>query len=435
MSKKHRDIIIGGFALFAIFFGAGNLIFPPYLGLISGQNWPQAALGFLLSDPIIPILGVVVTASLGGRATDLGKHLSLNFSKILGAISILLIGPFFSVPRTGATVHEILVQGLNPAIPNWLTALVFFGITYLLCLNPSQVIDKIGKYLTPGLLLLTFIIVVKALLVPSPDLLTDLPSDLFVRSFKEGYQTMDGIGSPLMAGIVLTSLIQSGYHKQKDQHRMILAISFVAFVLLATVYGGLIYTGAKFSGQINLDQDRIPILTSLIAQLFGRSGQIIMALMVSLACLTTAVGLTSTCGQYFAELSQNKLSYRTVVSLAILVELFLSLLGVDALISIAVPILTGIYPIVISLILWSIFDKQIKYKSTYLGAVVGAGLISISQAFVLVNQMNGNHALDTLGDALGQLPLSQFGFEWLLPSLIFSIICTLFSQVKKNKNL
>ena len=120
--KKITDIIICGFALFAIFFGAGNLIFPPYLGVISGNNWGIANIAFLLSDPLLPILGVIVTALLGGQATDLGKRVSKHFSIIIGAISIILIGPLFAVPRTGATTHEIFVQSFVPSAPQWITS-------------------------------------------------------------------------------------------------------------------------------------------------------------------------------------------------------------------------------------------------------------------------------------------------------------------------
>ena len=129
--KKNSYISIG-LMLFALFFGAGNLIFPPYLGVISGNNWGIANIAFLLSDPLLPILGVIVTALLGGQATDLGKRVSKHFSIIIGAISIILIGPLFAVPRTGATTHEIFVQSFVPTAPQWITSLIFFGLTYIL---------------------------------------------------------------------------------------------------------------------------------------------------------------------------------------------------------------------------------------------------------------------------------------------------------------
>ena len=144
MKIKTSDILIVGFALFAIFFGAGNLIFPPYLGFTSGESWLTAALGFLTSDPFFPILGVLVSIMLGGQANVLGKRIHPKFGTLLAGISILLIGPLFSVPRTGATTHEVFVQSLWPGIPAWVTSLLFFGLTAYLSLNPSKVINHIG---------------------------------------------------------------------------------------------------------------------------------------------------------------------------------------------------------------------------------------------------------------------------------------------------
>lgn len=120
MEIKRKDIIICGFALFAIFFGAGNLIFPPYLGILSGNRWYVAMFAFLLSDPVLPILGVIVTAKLGGRADDLGKRVGPKFAKLVGTVAILTIGPFFAVPRTGATTHEIFIRPLFPSVPSWI---------------------------------------------------------------------------------------------------------------------------------------------------------------------------------------------------------------------------------------------------------------------------------------------------------------------------
>ena len=129
MNIKRKDIIVCGFALFAIFFGAGNMIFPPYLGVLSGDRWLTASTGFILSDPVLPILGVIVTARLGGRAIDLGKRVGWKFSAIISARCILIIGPFFAVPRTGATTHEMFVAPNLPSVPPLVTSIVFFGLT------------------------------------------------------------------------------------------------------------------------------------------------------------------------------------------------------------------------------------------------------------------------------------------------------------------
>lgn len=429
MEIKRRDIIICGFALFAIFFGAGNLIFPPYLGILSGDRWYIAMFAFLLSDPVLPILGVIVTARLGGRADDLGKRVGPKFAKLVGTVAILTIGPFFAVPRTGATTHEIFIRPLFPAVPNWLTCLVFFIITYYITLNPSKVIDIIGRYLTPCLLIiLALIVVISVVNPPDPMVHTSTPK-LFTLGFKEGYQTMDALGSPLMAGIVITDLIRRGYKDEEIQFKASVKIGIVAFILLALVYGSLTYAGATVGGHFDADSERTELLIGMVQLMLGNVGQVFMGVAVALACLTTSTGLTSTCGNYFETITDGKLKYRYVVTASVIVSYVLSFLGVDGLINVAVPILSAIYPVMIVLILMSIFDKKIKYNWTYTGAVVGAFAVSLLESINLASAMRGGHLLEGVAKFIGTFPLANFGFEWVVPAVLCSLIFTVISIV------
>lgn len=428
MEIKRNDVMVVGFALFAIFFGAGNLIFPPYLGVLAGDRWYTAMFAFLLSDPVLPIMGVIVTAMLGGRADDLGKRVGHKFSKLIGLIAILTIGPFFAVPRTGATTHEILVQPLFPGVPIGVTSVVFFGLTLYLVLNPGKVIDVIGKYLTPALLVLLALIIGMSIFnPPGAKIVTDTP-DLFRMSFKEGYQTMDALGSPLMAGIVLTDLIRRGYTDRKTQVKASIQAGIVAFVLLALVYGGLTYAGSTVSSMYDADTERVPLLIGMVEHLLGGPGSVGLGIAVALACLTTSTGLTSVCGNFISGISDGKLKYNTVVIIATGIAFALSFLGVDGLIAIAVPILSAIYPVIIALIFFSIFDNKIKYNLTYTGAVIGAFAIGIVQAINLASVMRGGSMLQSIADWTRELPLGNVGFEWLGPAIIFAIIFTLIAK-------
>lgn len=428
MKKRTQDILVVGFALFAIFFGAGNLIFPPRIGVIAGTKWWQTMIGFLLTDPVLPILGVIVTATVGGKADDLGKRVSKNFSKILGAIAILTIGPFFSVPRTSATTHSILVAQIFPSIPLWLTSLVFFSITLFFVLNENGVMDKIGKYLTPGLLIIMTVIIVKSIISPVSTMAVTNPDNFFLIGFKEGYQTMDALGSMLMTGIVVTDLIRKGYKDEKEQFSIIIGVSIVAFILLAFVYGGLTYFGATTGKAFTPDTDKVEILIGAVTMLFGNAGKMIIGIAVALACMTTSVGLIATCGNFFENISKGKISYKKTVTVAVIISYFLSLLGVEGLVSLAGPILGAIYPVIIVLIVMTMFDKKIKYNATYTGAVVGAFLVSIPQL------LSGLFGIGTnLVEMISKLPFNSVGFEWLLPALVTSIIFTLISKSRKKE--
>ncbi len=426
--KKITDNIICGFALFAIFFGAGNLIFPPYLGVISGNNWGIANIAFLLSDPLLPILGVIVTALLGGQATDLGKRVSKHFSIIIGAISIILIGPLFAVPRTGATTHEIFVQSFVPSAPQWITSLIFFGLTLYIAIHSHTVIDAIGKYLTPILLFILLLVFIAAVVQPNAGFQTTTSAGLFSQSFKEGYQTMDALGAALMAGVVISDLTRRGYTEKKEQHQMMFGVGIVSFILLALVYSSLTYAGATVSTVYDSTIQRPALLIGLIEQLLGSFGKVAMGIAVSFACLTTSVGLITTCGHYFSTLTNGKLEYKKIVVVSVVISFLLSLLGVDALLQLAVPVLSAIYPMVIALIFLSIFDRYIVYNWTYTGAVVGAFFIGGIQAIHLFSQMQGGNFLSELAAWTNTLPLNQFGFEWLVPAIIGSVVFTIFSK-------
>lgn len=426
--KKIIDIIICGFALFAIFFGAGNLIFPPYLGVISGNNWGIANIAFLLSDPLLPILGVIVTALLGGQATDLGKRVSKHFSMIIGAISIILIGPLFAVPRTGATTHEIFVQSFVPSAPQWITSLIFFGLTLYIAIHSHTVIDAIGKYLTPILLFILLLVFIAAVIQPNAGFQTTTSAGLFSQSFKEGYQTMDALGAALMAGVVISDLTRRGYTEKKEQYQMMFGVGIVSFILLALVYSSLTYAGATVSTVYDSTVQRPALLIGLIEQLLGSFGKVAMGIAVSFACLTTSVGLITTCGHYFSTLTNGKLDYKKIVVVSVVLSFLLSLLGVDALLQLAVPVLSAIYPMVIALIFLSIFDRYIVYNWTYTGAVVGAFFIGGIQAIHLFSQMQGGNFLSELAAWTNTLPLHQFGFEWLVPAIIGSVVFTVISK-------
>ena len=435
MKKKLLDTIIIGFALFAIFFGAGNLIFPPYLGVTAGENWGIATLAFLISDPLLSIIAVMVVAALGGSALNVGRRVHPLFASALAAICVLLIGPIFAVPRTGASTHEIFVQSYFPSAPQWITSLVFFGIVLWITYQENSVMDAIGKYLTPILLVILFCIFVAAIIQPDATFAQTDGTGLFAQGFKEGYQTMDVLGAPLLAGVVMKDITRRGYLNKKDQFRMMFGVGIVAFILLAVVYSTLAYSGASMSTVIDTTAQRAAMLTTIVKNLLGSWGQLAMGLAVCFACLTTAIGLTTTCGQYFEEVSKGKISYKKTILVTVAVEFIISLVGVDSLINLAVPVLTFIFPIMIALILFSAFDQYIPYDWTYLGAVVGAGIVGLVQGINTLSQLLGGKLLGDAVKLIGTFPLATYGLEWIVPTFVGALIFTILAAILKPKQL
>ena len=435
MKKKLLDTIIIGFALFAIFFGAGNLIFPPYLGVTAGENWGIATLAFLISDPLLSIIAVMVVAALGGSALNVGRRVHPLFASALAAICVLLIGPIFAVPRTGASTHEIFVQSYFPSAPQWITSLVFFGIVLWITYKENSVMDAIGKYLTPILLFILFLIFVGAVLQPNASFAATDRTGLFAQGFKEGYQTMDVLGAPLLAGVVMKDITRRGYLNKKDQFRMMFGVGIVAFILLALVYSTLAYSGASMSTVIDSTAQRAAMLTTIVKNLLGSWGQLAMGLAVCFACLTTAIGLTTTCGQYFEEVSKGKISYKKTILVTVAVEFIISLVGVDSLINLAVPVLIFIFPIMIALILFSAFDQYIPYDWTYLGAVVGAGIVGLVQGINTLSQLLGGKLLGDAVKLIGTFPLATYGLEWIVPTFVGALTFTILAAILKPKQL
>lgn len=415
MNKRTQDIFVSGLALFAIFFGAGNLIFPPYLGVITGDGWFATMCGFLLADPVIPILTVFITAFAGGRAVDLGKRVSPGFAKLLSLVAIICIGPAFAIPRTAATTHEVGVMPFFPNAPAFITSIIFFGITFALAYKENGVVDIIGKYITPALLVFLVLIIAKAIITPVGAIVpVETDGGFFVKGFYEGYQTLDALAAPLFTGIVVADLIRKGYGEvsEKERRSFIMMVGLVCFVALAVVYGGLTYLGAQGSSMFTADDARVEILVSLVGMLFGGFGKVALGLAVALACLTTSVGLTSAAGNFFEDISNGKIKYGVTVIVVTVISFALSLIGVDAIIALAGPVLTIVYPIIIALVFYMMFEKHVRYDMAYIVMVAGVLVVAI------IETVGEKIGLGGLAASIQNLPLGQFGFTWFVPSLV-----------------
>ena len=432
MNKRTQDIFVSGLALFAIFFGAGNLIFPPYLGVTTGDGWFATMCGFLLADPVIPILTVFITAFAGGRAVDLGKRVSPGFAKLLSLVAIICIGPAFAIPRTAATTHEVGVMPFFPNAPAFITSIVFFAITFALAYKESGVVDIIGKYITPALLIFLVLIIAKAIITPVGAIVpVEHDGGFFVSGFYEGYQTLDALAAPLFTGIVVADLIRKGYGEvsEKERRSFIMMVGLVCFVALAVVYGGLTYLGAQGSSMFTADDSRVEILVSLVGMLFGSFGKIALGLAVALACLTTSVGLTSAAGNFFEDISNGKIKYGITVIIVTVISFALSLIGVDAIIALAGPVLTIVYPVIIALVVYMMFEKHVQYDMAFILMVAGVLVVAV------IETVGDKIGLGSLAASIQNLPLGQFGFTWFVPSLVCFAVGYLIGKMGVGKTI
>lgn len=416
MVKKSNDYLIIGFALFAMFFGAGNLIFPPSLGRAVGSGYISASAGFLITGVGLPLLGIISSMKSGGSFEMMADKVGKWFSILVTTALILSIGPMLAIPRTAATTFELSLQPLFPNITPFWGILGYLLINLFFVFKPNSIIDTIGKILTPILLIMLFLIVAKGFLKPIGPIIDTGYSNIFTKSLLEGYQTMDAMASVIFASIIISSVKSKGYTSEKEIISTTIASSLIAVLGLSIVYGGLLYLGAQTSSLYGIFIPRTKLVMEISKSVLGSFGTIALSVAVGLACLTTSIGLTATGANFFAKLSKGKLSYKVNVVLITLLSFIIAIKGVDSIIAFAAPILQILYPVVIILILTNLLGSLIKNNKVISVTVYTALFISI------LNTLEGLINSPFIAKLLGFIPFSEVGFSWALPSIIAFII-------------
>lgn len=423
--KKNIDILIIGFMLFSNFFGAGNLIFPPFLGATSGAHWFTSFLGFVISDIGIILLSIYAIAKAGSYQSIVGRA-GKKFGLALEIIMMLCLGPILVIPRTSATTFEMSITPLLGNFNPLLFAFIFFSIVFLLTIKPSKVVDIIGRYLTPVLLGALTILIIKGILSPVGTLNSSIESDtLLLNGITQGYQTMDALGTGGITAFIMLAFKNKGYKDETEISSLTIKSALVACVGLTIVYGGLAYLGATMSSLYTGDISQTQLLVSITSALLGNAGIILLAIIVALACLTTATGLTSITANYFSELTKNKIKYKHIVSGICLFSMLMSILGVDKIISMAVPILTVLYPVAIVLVLMSslpkIFTNHLMFKGAAYTTLIISILSVIDSSYMPIAFIH-------------KLPFNQYGFNWLIPAMIGALIGLLLYKISSSNN-
>lgn len=407
--KGSRDCLVIGAALFAMFFGAGNMIFPPYLGLQAGENWFAAFFGYYVADiglAVLAMLALIRTGGSEGLLRPLGKAWSTGLMLAI----ILCLGPLISIPRTAATTYELSIHPLLPGVNMLLFCGIFFLVVCLLSVNESAVVDIVGKVLTPVLFLSLLILITKGVLTPlGPAAGSAANSRVVASGIAAGYQTMDVLASTVFGALILNSAAQKGHTDRKSQTRVAVGASLVAGAGLLVVYLGLTYLGATARALPNTRLTRIELLVALIRALLpGRAGLLFFAVIAGLACLTTAIALTSASARYFAGLSGGKLSYRGAVVGICVFSALVSGVGVEQLVTLASPILSMVYPPVLALVLLSFVGTKVTvwFYRLPAGAAMVVGVLEVLVSFGAPSGL------------LDWLPLAGLGFAWVVPAAV-----------------
>ncbi|WP_254119536.1 branched-chain amino acid transport system II carrier protein [Bacillus sp. FJAT-29790] len=414
-----------GLMLFALFFGAGNMIFPPFLGQEAGTNVWTAIIGFLITGVGLPLLGIIAIAKTGDLQT-LANRVHPTYAVIFTVVLYLVIGPLFAIPRTGTVTYEIgVVPFLSESVANnglslLAFTIVYFALTAWLSMNPSKLVDRIGKFLTPALLIILAVFVVKSLITPlgAPSAPTGAYADgAFFKGFVEGYLTMDAIAALVFGIIVISSIKGFGVTDKKSLTKICVIAGIIAAAGLALVYFALAYIGATSPDALGVQENGGAILSGAANYLFGSFGSIILALAISFACLTTSVGLVSSCAEYFSKLLP-RFSYKAIVIIFSLFSTVIANAGLTQLIKFSIPVLVFIYPLAIVLILLSFAHNAFKgYSLVYICALIPTGFIGLIDG---LNAAGMN--VSGITEALNFLPLFEQGIGWLVPAIGGAVI-------------
>lgn len=422
--KFGADSIVVGFALFSMFFGAGNVIFPPYLGFGAGTQWVNGFLFYFIADIGLALFALFTLLRVGGSENITGRIGSVASNILMSAI-ILCIGPMVAIPRTAATTFEMSVAPLISGVSPVIFSVAFFIVVLLLSIRQSAVIDVVGKVLTPALLIGLLVLIIKGIISPLGSIVNpDVDSSfVIVNGIKSGYQTMDVLAALAFGIIILKSAQEKGYSDERESSKMIGAAAVIAGVLLLIVYFGLTYLGATSASLFSMDISRAELVIGIVQRLLGKTGLVIFAVVVALACMTTAVALVSSAASFFEKLTKGRLSYAVLVTVICVSSAVISNLGLDRIVAVASPILDIVYPPTLVLIALSWFGDRLSrgvYRWAVIGALIASVLSTISLYGVSVPIVN-------------TLPLASLGLGWIVPAAVFGLVAYVIGRLRKMR--
>jgi LIVCS family branched-chain amino acid:cation transporter len=432
MKKKlsfQQNLLIGSL-LFGLFFGAGNLIFPVKMGQDSGNQTLIATIGFLITGVGLPMLGIIASAiSKSESLFDMARPIGSRYASILTCALYLTIGPLFAIPRTATVAFEV---GIHPFISDEYLKLgliifsfIFFVFTIYFSLKPGRILDWVGKYLTPIFLILLSIVLIATFVSPMGQVSEYAAQGNYAihplfSGLLDGYNTMDALASVAFAIIIISNIQKLGI---KDSRLITIETcksGLVSVVGMAIIYGALAYMGATSLGSVGRADNGGSILSMVSNHYFGFVGKVLLAAIVVIACVKTAIGLITSCAEMFSEMFPKTISYKKYAIAFTLFSFIIANFGLSNLIQLSIPVLMFLYPLVITLILLSLLTPFINKQRDIYKWTTGLTIISAFFDFCqsLPQYMQENSVIkQIINFAHLYLPGFDYGFGWIIPSL------------------
>lgn len=443
-----RSNLLIGSLLFGLFFGAGNLIFPVHLGQLAGANTLSATIGFLLTGVGLPIIGVVASAlSRSESLYEMAKPVSKTYGILFTCALYLTIGPLFAIPRTATVAFEVgltaFVTEANLPLALFVFSLLFFAATLFYALRPGRILDWVGRYLTPAFVGLLSILIIATVVRPMGNpvnypALGDYATQPLFTGIIDGYNTMDALASLAFAIIIISNIEKLGVTDPKRKAIETLKSGIVCLVGMGVIYSALAYMGATSLGSVESGANGGIILASVSKHYFGLFGQVLLAAIVLVACLKTAIGLITACGQMFSEMFPNSLSYNQYAIAFTFVSFAIANFGLETIIQLSLPVLMFLYPLAIVLIILSLLNPVIKKQKTVyqwtIGLTVFAALFDFINALPESIKEKGVLS-EIIQVATYYLPGFENGFGWILPSIFGFIVGVIMWKVVEDNSV
>ena len=417
---KSRDIIALGFMTFALFVGAGNIIFPPMVGLQAGEHVWTAAIGFLITAVGLPVLTVVALAKVGGGVESLSTPIGKVAGILLAVVCYLAVGPLFATPRTATVSFEVGIAPLtgDGPLPLLIYSVIYFALVILVSLYPGKLLDTVGNFLAPLKIIALIVLAVAAIIWPAgpiSDALEAYRTAPFSNGFVNGYLTMDTLGAMVFGIVIVNAARSRGVSEARLLTRYTVWAGLMAGVGLTLLYLALFRLGSDSATLVDQSAN------GYVQHTFGGAGSFLLAALIFIACLVTAVGLTCACAEFFAQYLP--FSYRTLVFVLGLFSMAVSNLGLSHLIQVSIPVLTAIYPPCIALVVLS-FTRSWWHNSSR----VIAPAMFISLMFGIIDGIKSSAFAAILPDWTARLPLAEQGLAWLMPTAVMTILAVIWDR-------
>ena len=422
-----KQTYLVAFALFSLFFGAGNLILPPFLGYNAGSSWAWVAIGFALSGVVIPILAIYGYARLQGTLLDFAKKVSPRFALVY-AIIVYVICVSLPSPRTASVAYQIAIAPYFD-ISSLSVSIVYFTLVLLFALNRTHILSLIGKFLTPLIILILLLIITLGFFADPAPMGSTIFENTFTNGILEGYQTFDALGGVVVGGVIVISLALQGKYNYQEKKRMIARSGSIAGIGLFLIYSGLIALGAYYSSDLQITE-RTELLKILSKNTLGSYGTAFLGVLVALACFTTAVGIVTGTADFVKGIAKNTpWAYTVTSAIGCLIGVLVGQFDVGFIINVALPALMFIYPMTIVLIILNSIPTRLSSALIFKAVTITTFVFSIPdflQFFMTPGSLDGIKKW---------IPFADQGMGWILPGLLVFIAVTIFEHYKKTASI